>query len=202
MAGLNYSKWDNLDSDDEEAASKPKAEEDDNEEEEEDSDDEDDDDEEEEEEEEDSEEESEELLKEKAEAKKAEGNVFFKKKDYVGAIRFYTQAINLYPTEVYYSNRAAAYVSLKQWERAKNDADTCIRLNSKFNKGYLHRAKAQANVSRALYNPYEWCSDRFTFAAWRFQELHQDDPGRDGEVPGVGVEEKVHCSRTGDPKIV
>jgi tetratricopeptide (TPR) repeat protein len=151
--GINYSKWDNLEenSDDEQAAAVPKttakAEDAMDEEEEEDSDDEDSDDEEEEEEEESDDEDEEELLKEKAEAKKAEGNTFFKKKDFVGAIRYYTQAINLYPTEVYYSNRAAAYISLKQWEKARSDADTCIRLNKTFTKGYLHRAKSLANVS-------------------------------------------------------
>lgn len=74
-----------------------------------------------------------------ADAKKSEGNEFFKNKDYPNAIAKYTEAIDLDPKgHVYYSNRSAAYIGWGKYEEAAKDAEKCIELNPSFIKGY-HR---------------------------------------------------------------
>eukprot|EP00616_Rhizochromulina_sp_CCMP1243_P018820 CAMPEP_0118974498 /NCGR_PEP_ID=MMETSP1173-20130426/12108_1 /TAXON_ID=1034831 /ORGANISM="Rhizochromulina marina cf, Strain CCMP1243" /LENGTH=320 /DNA_ID=CAMNT_0006924249 /DNA_START=14 /DNA_END=976 /DNA_ORIENTATION=- len=84
-----------------------------------------------------------------AEAKKAEGNARFKAKDYRGAIEFYTQAIELDPTQhAYYSNRSACYAGLDQWEQAAEDGASCIRVNKSFIKGYFRLATAQEKMDQ------------------------------------------------------
>jgi len=71
-----------------------------------------------------------------AEAKKKQGNEFFVKKDYTNAIKFYTEAIELDPSnEAYYSNRSASYAGLGDWEMAAEDGQNCITTNKTFIKG-------------------------------------------------------------------
>jgi small glutamine-rich tetratricopeptide repeat-containing protein alpha len=55
---------------------------------------------------------------------------------YDSAIEQYTQAIQLDPTPVYYSNRAAAWGALGQHEKAVEDAEKAIGIDPKFAKGY------------------------------------------------------------------
>ncbi|KAH9108501.1 hypothetical protein AeMF1_016333 [Aphanomyces euteiches] len=77
--------------------------------------------------------------KTQAEAKKNEGNEFFKKGQYAQAIEKYTEAINLDPTNhVYYSNRSAAYSGQSLFAQAAQDGEKCVQLNPQFVKGY-HR---------------------------------------------------------------
>lgn len=82
-----------------------------------------------------------------AEAKKAEGNKFFVKKDYSSAIKWYSEAIDLDPSnEAYYSNRSASYAGLGDWEKAAEDGENCVRTNKKFIKGYFRLATALENL--------------------------------------------------------
>lgn len=84
-----------------------------------------------------------------AEAKKAEGNNFFKKGDYKQAIPFYTQAIEIDPSmHTYYSNRSACYAGLLDWENAAKDGESCIRVNKQFIKGYYRAAIAFKSLER------------------------------------------------------
>lgn len=54
-----------------------------------------------------------------AEAKKAQGTEFYKKKDFVKALELYTEASNLNPNEIlYYSNVAAVHIEMKNFEEA------------------------------------------------------------------------------------
>lgn len=55
------------------------------------------------------------LLKEK-------GNNAFHDKKWDEAIDFFTQAINIKPNEVFFSNRAAALINLQQYPKALEDA--------------------------------------------------------------------------------
>ncbi|ETV95980.1 hypothetical protein H310_10637 [Aphanomyces invadans] len=74
-----------------------------------------------------------------AEAKKNEGNEFFKKGKYAEAIEKYTDAINLDPTNhVYFSNRSAAFLGQHCYQEAADDGAKCVELNPQFVKGY-HR---------------------------------------------------------------
>ena len=76
---------------------------------------------------------------------KERGNTAFTSGDFQEAIRLFSQAIALAPTEhVLYSNRSGAYASAKQYEQAKKDAENCIQLNPKWAKGY-------ARLGLALY---------------------------------------------------
>jgi tetratricopeptide (TPR) repeat protein len=54
-----------------------------------------------------------------AEAKKAQGTEFYKKKDFVKALELYTEAVNLNPAElIYYSNVAAVHIETKNYAEA------------------------------------------------------------------------------------
>ncbi|OQR95517.1 hypothetical protein THRCLA_22127 [Thraustotheca clavata] len=90
----------------------------------------------------------------KAEAKKNEGNEFFKRKDYAHAIEKYSEAIALDVTNhVYFSNRSAAYAGLNQFAEAAADGEQCIKLNPKFVKGYHRQAlglKGLKDYAKAL----------------------------------------------------
>ena len=52
-----------------------------------------------------------------AEAKKLEGNEFYKKKDFEKALQHYSAAIELNPSELlYYTNMAAVYIEQKKFD--------------------------------------------------------------------------------------
>lgn len=54
--------------------------------------------------------------KERAEAKKVEGNAFYKKKDFVKALELYNEAVEIDPTEInYYNNIAAVYFQMEKY---------------------------------------------------------------------------------------
>lgn len=76
---------------------------------------------------------------EKAEAEKlkASGNAFMSSKQYDKAIEAYTKAIALDGNNaVFYSNRAAAYSSKGEHSKAVDDAQSAIRIDPLFTKGY------------------------------------------------------------------
>ncbi|KAM5532777.1 hypothetical protein V8D89_013574 [Ganoderma adspersum] len=85
-----------------------------------------------------------------AEKHKAAGNAHMSAKKYDDAIKSYTQAIGLDPTNaVYYSNRAAAYSSKNEHSSAVFDAEKAIETDPSFVKGY-HRL-GHANYCLADY---------------------------------------------------
>jgi Flp pilus assembly protein TadD len=60
-----------------------------------------------------------------AEAEKALGNEKFGAGDYKAAITHFTNAINLEPTHVLYSNRSACYCALRKYAAAQTPATAC-----------------------------------------------------------------------------
>ena len=77
-----------------------------------------------------------------AEEKKAEGNAYYKVKDYRKALACYTRAIELCPEIVaYYGNRAACRMMMGSYQDALEDARESTRLDSGFAKGYVRIAK-------------------------------------------------------------
>ena len=80
--------------------------------------------------------------KEQAEKLKQLGNAEFKKQDYYAAINFYTQAIQLAPTAPLYSNRAASFISTKDYTRSMEDCEMAIRLDPEFAKSYKRLFKS------------------------------------------------------------
>lgn len=71
-----------------------------------------------------------------AEKRKVEGNQKLQSKQYQEAIQCYTEAIELFPHAIYYSNRAAAYSLLGKHEQAIVDCKESIKLDPKYSKAY------------------------------------------------------------------
>ncbi|MCO5599228.1 hypothetical protein L7F22_053328 [Adiantum nelumboides] len=79
-----------------------------------------------------------------AEAAKEKGNASFKKKDYKGAVRNYSEAIRWdEENATYYSNRAAAYLALYNFHQAEADCCKALDLDKKNVKAFLRRATAR-----------------------------------------------------------
>jgi len=88
------------------------------------------------------------MSKQDALAKKAEGNGFFKNKQYQQAIDKYSAAISLYDQDVtFFSNRSACYAALEQWEQAAEDGRQCVVVDKKFVKGYFRYALGLQNLN-------------------------------------------------------
>jgi len=80
-----------------------------------------------------------------AEQFKNQGNAALNRGDFPEAIKAYTEAIRLDPSNhIYYSNRAAAYTSCSLIEQAIADAKKTIELQPKWAKGYSRLGAAYA----------------------------------------------------------
>ncbi|CAK5025063.1 unnamed protein product [Meloidogyne enterolobii] len=78
-----------------------------------------------------------------SEEEKTRGNELFKKGDYPGAMKHYNEALKRNPdNHVLYSNRAACYTKLMEFQRAIDDCDTCIKRDPKFVKAYIRKGAA------------------------------------------------------------
>jgi stress-induced-phosphoprotein 1 len=88
------------------------------------------------------------MSNQKAEGFKAEGNKYFSQGNYLEAIKWYTKAIEESPSHIYYSNRSACYTAINELQKAIEDADQCIKLDSKWAKGYYRRGNALALLHR------------------------------------------------------
>ena len=78
-----------------------------------------------------------------SEQEKMKGNEFFKNGNYPSAMKHYNEAIKRNPeNSLLYSNRAACYTKLMEFQRAVDDCDTCIKMNPKFIKAYIRKGAA------------------------------------------------------------
>lgn len=78
-----------------------------------------------------------------AEELKAQGNAAFQAKDFTKAADLFGQAINVDPSNhVLFSNRSGAYASMRQFDKALEDADACIKINPTWPKGYGRKGAA------------------------------------------------------------
>uniref|UniRef100_A0A3Q2CS60 Serine/threonine-protein phosphatase n=1 Tax=Cyprinodon variegatus TaxID=28743 RepID=A0A3Q2CS60_CYPVA len=83
-----------------------------------------------------------ELLKEKA-------NKFFKEKDYENAIKYYTEALELNPSNaIYYSNRSLAYLRTECYGYALADATKALEADKNYIKGYYRRATSNMALGK------------------------------------------------------
>jgi len=74
--------------------------------------------------------------------KKNHGNKSFSEKKFLEAIKYYTEAIEIYPeNHLLYSNRSMAYFELKQFDLALNDSTKSIELNEDFVKGHFRKKR-------------------------------------------------------------
>ncbi|GIL51593.1 hypothetical protein Vafri_7436 [Volvox africanus] len=68
---------------------------------------------------------------------KAKGNAAFSAGNFEDAVKYFTEAIGVDPSNhVLYSNRSAAHASLKHYSAALSDAKKCVELKPDWAKGY------------------------------------------------------------------
>jgi len=88
-------------------------------------------------------------LSAEAEELKQHGNIQLEKGNFKEAIKLYSQAIDLQPSNhVYFANRSAAHIATNQWDKAKEDAEKSIELDANYIKGYYRLAKSQLKLGR------------------------------------------------------
>ncbi|KAH7130160.1 hypothetical protein B0J11DRAFT_245324 [Dendryphion nanum] len=91
---------------------------------------------------------SEEQRKEYAAKLKAAGNKAYGSKDYNRAIDLYGKAILCKQDPVFYSNRAACWNAMSNWERVIDDTTAAINLDNEYVKALNRRANAYEQVER------------------------------------------------------
>jgi stress-induced-phosphoprotein 1 len=78
-----------------------------------------------------------------ADKEKEKGNELFKAGKFPDAIKFYSEAIKRNPDDPkLYSNRAACYTKLMEFNMAVSDCDKCIEKDPKFVKAYIRKGHA------------------------------------------------------------
>jgi small glutamine-rich tetratricopeptide repeat-containing protein alpha len=88
--------------------------------------------------------------KKSADALKAQGNAAMAKKDFTTAVERYTQALELTPKNpIFLSNRAAAYSSLGQHEKAIEDAQVAVDTDPAYTKAWSRLGLARFAVGDA-----------------------------------------------------
>jgi len=88
---------------------------------------------------------------------KEEGNKYFKDQAFKEAIASYTKALEFssIDSHLLYSNRSAAYLTLKDFDKAMQDAKKCIDIKPDWSKGYFRLGRAlldQNEIADAFIN--------------------------------------------------
>ena len=80
---------------------------------------------------------------------KNKGNEAFKAQRYQEAIDLFTKAIDCNPNDhVFYSNRSGSYLNNGQYDEALQDAETCIKMNPTWPRGYQRKGSALFYLER------------------------------------------------------
>jgi import receptor subunit TOM70 len=79
---------------------------------------------------------------------KAAGNTAYGSKDYPKAIELYGKAILCKPDPIFYSNRAACFNALGQWEKVIEDTTAAINLDNEYVKALNRRANAYEHLEK------------------------------------------------------
>lgn len=81
-------------------------------------------------------------------ALKEAGNVHFKAKEYQDAIVYYTAALDVKETEVFYLNRSACYAALEDYENVVKDTTAALKIKPEYPKCLLRRLSAYEKLGR------------------------------------------------------
>ncbi|KAI0910025.1 mitochondrial import receptor subunit tom-70 [Ustulina deusta] len=79
---------------------------------------------------------------------KAAGNKAYGSKDYNKAIDLYSKAIICKPDPIFYSNRAACYNALSEWEKVVEDTTAALNLDPLYIKALNRRANAYEHLEK------------------------------------------------------
>jgi hypothetical protein len=80
---------------------------------------------------------------------KALGNTAFQANKFEEALKHFTRAIELDPTDhIFFSNRSGAYASLNRYAEALGDGCTCVALKPDWWKGYSRKGNAEFHLGR------------------------------------------------------
>jgi len=110
---------------------------------------------------------------EKSAQSREEGNVLFKKGDFAGAVKAYTESIKRDPNDPRgYNNRANAYTKLAALPEALKDADAAIGVDPEFIKAYIRK-------SHILYTMRDYTKAN---EALREAELHDETNAHTKEI--------------------
>ncbi|XP_022333019.2 stress-induced-phosphoprotein 1 [Crassostrea virginica] len=129
---------------------------------------------------------------------KTKGNKFFQDGKYPEAKKHYDEAIKRNPDDAkLYSNRAACYTKLMEFNLALADCEKCIALDPKFIKGYLRKG----SILLAMKEP--------TKASSAYQKALEIDPNseeaqkgyRDAMLAEGNDPEAVRKRAMGDPEV-
>lgn len=73
----------------------------------------------------------------------------FSAKDYDNAIKYYTEALDLNPSNaIYYSNRSLAYLRTECYGYALADATKALEIDKNYIKGYYRRATSNMALGK------------------------------------------------------
>lgn len=89
------------------------------------------------------------------------GFLCFPEKDYENAIKFYSEALDLNPSNaIYYSNRSLAYLRTECYGYALADATKALEVDKNYIKGYYRRATSNMALGKfkAALKDYETVS--------------------------------------------
>ncbi|KAI1434185.1 mitochondrial precursor protein [Xylaria sp. CBS 124048] len=79
---------------------------------------------------------------------KAAGNKAYGSKDYNKAIDLYSKAVLCKPDPIFYSNRAACYNALSEWEKVVEDTTAAVTLDPTYVKALNRRANAYEHLEK------------------------------------------------------
>lgn len=81
-------------------------------------------------------------IRQKADAEKAKGNAFYKKRNLVEALECYEKAIEIDPTNcMYLSNKASVYMEQKEYKKAIASLEEALKIGNAQNAAYKDKAK-------------------------------------------------------------